>query len=717
MNIEIFENLNKNRYFRNFGRDIKLISSIMLIIFIWSLVYIIIFYKPAYESNAKIWIKDLATEEFVASLDTQSQLAPLTSAGNPILTQIEILNSTQLKDFISNYKLEQGEKAKNNHVKIEVKNKPNTDILNIALSDSSPAMARETLNVALTEYDNINLLINRKIRTTRRKYIDLKLAEIDSKLIEIRTKIKNYKLDNLVIGIDEETTQLVDQKVSMSSKLEDTIADKKNTQSSVYELENQLSLKSKDAVNAVALGSGNQTLTQLRNELNTAVQLYEFDSAKLADTNPKMIAQKNQIATINRQIKNQVKLSIGKYAKDQKINIFDPTRAQLVANLAEYQTRYMGLLAQEKAINNSLGKINMEQSTIPEKKFMLDNLQQEEGVLSTAYDNLKEKQIEAKIKEAEAVSNIVVIDPPNLPKSPSFPSYIQVLLIAVMLGLTAGLTISVLKTLVEDVCDDIESIEEITGTSVIGVVPWIEKLIPDEQLQFIHGIAYNNIVSNLMIKCFKNNNKVLTFTSSSLKKPQSTIMYYLATRLKKLGHTAVVIDTDFRMPTVMKDRDKVTVNLSDLIVELEKKTRQGLTINPQEVMSTLSTDEHGICHLGNKDVVFEPYEFFGTAAFESIITILKAEFDWVLIDTGAAHITPEFLIISRLTDGVILFVNKTITFSVIKNIAKSLKNARIPFIGTIVREPGSRLEREYEKYLRFQEDKLLNDVEIDSLIC
>ena len=91
----------------------------------------------------------------------------------------------------------------------------------------------------------------------------------------------------------------------------------------------------------------------------------------------------------------------------------------------------------------------MEQSTIPEKKFMLDNLQQEEGVLSTAYDNLKEKQIEAKIKEAEAVSNIVVIDPPNLPKSPSFPSYIQVLLIAVMLGLTAGLTISVLKTLVE----------------------------------------------------------------------------------------------------------------------------------------------------------------------------------------------------------------------------------------------------------------------------
>ena len=95
---------------------------------------------------------------------------------------------------------------------------------------------------------------------------------------------------------------------------------------------------------------------------------------------------------------------------------------------------------------------------------------------------------------------------------------------------------------------------------------------------------------------------------------------------------------------------------------------------------------------------------------------MKAEFDWVLIDTGAAHITPEFLIISRLSDGVILFVNKTITYAILKNIAKSLKTAHIPFLGAIVREPGSRLEREYEKYLKFQEYKMSNDSELESLL-
>jgi len=719
MNTDIFANLNKNRYVRNFNKDRQLIFSVMLIVFIWSIVYILIFYKPTYESNAKIWIKDLATEEFVASLDKQSELTPLTSVGNPILTQIEILKSAQLKQFIKDYKSTHGEDIESADVEIGVKNKPNSDILNITLSDDSPKGAQQLLEAALYKYDEINLGINSKTRISRRKYIDLKLSEINDKLNEIRNKIKDFKLENLAISIDEESTQLVDQKIAMSSKLEDTAANIKNTQSSVRELENQLSLKSKDALNAVALGSGNSTLVQLRNDLNTAVQEYEFDSTKLADTNPKMVAQKDKIATINRQIKNQIKLSIGKYAKDQKINIFDPVRERLVGSLADYQTKFMGLKAEEKAINNSIGKINAEQSKMPEKKFTLDNLEQEERVLSAAYDQLKEKQIEAKIKEAEAVSNVVVIDPPNLPKGPSFPSYLQVLIIAFILGLTAGLSLSTLKTLIDDVCDDIESIEEITGASIMGTIPWVENFIQNEQFQFIHEFAYNNIVSNLMIKCFKNNNKVLTFTSSSLKKPQFTIMYYLAVKLRKLGHSVVVLDTDFRLPTIMKDtnvEDKPTINLSDLIVSLEKKIRQRQNITPQEIMGALVTDENGINRLGNKDIVFEPYEFFGTAAFESIINTLKTEFDWVLIDTGAAHITPEFIIISKLSDGVILFVNKTITYTIIKSIAKTLKNANIPFIGTIIRESSSRLEREYEKYLRFQENQMLNDTEIDSLL-
>jgi len=714
-------NINKNRYIRNFGRDKKLIFTVVLIVLMWSLVYLAIFYKPSYKSTAKIWIKDLATDEFVANLSEESQLTPLTAAGNPLLTQIEILKSGQLKDFISKQiKKNSAKKDKSINVDkiIDVKNKPGTDILNITLTWDNPKEAQNLLNAVLEEYDNINLLINKKIRTARRKYIELNLSQIDKKLYEIRDKIKQFKSTNLAINIDEESIKLVDQKINTSSKLEDLDASINNTASSVAEMEDKLALKSSEAINAVALGSGNQTLVKLRGDLNTAMQQYEFDSSKLADTNPKMIAQKNKITAINAQIKDQIKLSLGKYAKNKGINIFDPVRERLVENLVTNQTKLIGLQAEKLSINNTIDKINSEQSKIPQKKFTLDTLEQEERTLSKAYDQLREKQIEARIKEAEAVSNVVVIDPPSSPIGISFPAPMQVLIIAFILGCSFGFTVSILKTLIEDVCDDIESIEEITGASIIGTIPWLKHLILNDQYQFIHGIAYNNIVSNLMIKCYKNNIKVLTFTSSSLKKPQSSILYYLACRFKKLGHSVAVIDSDFRIPTLLEDAlvdHKVKINLSDLIVSLETKMRKTKAIEPQDVLSALVEDEKGIMHLGNKEMVFEPYEYFGTSSFEAIIKVLKSEFDWVLIDTGAAHITPEFLIISRLSDGVILFVNKTITYTILKNISKTLKNASIPIVGTIVRESGSRLESEYEKYLRHQEDQIISESEFEVL--
>lgn len=725
LDLDIITDLNKNRYIKNIIKDKNLILSAVLIILSWAIIYLLLFYKPSYKSTAKVWIRNLATEEFVTALDTQNQLTPLTQAGNPLLTQIEILQSEQLKQAIVDYKLNHGEKINLTSVKIKVKNKPNTDMLDIVYKDESPEKAQQTLREILKTYEDINLSINRKIRTSRREYIDLKLEEISKKLIDIRTQLKQYRTKNLSIDITEQARQLVNQQTLMSSKLEDTKALIKNKNSSIGELRKQLSLNSKEAINAVALGN-NLILSQLRNDLNTAVQEYEFDSAKLADTNPKMIAQKAKITAINNQIKKQMELTIGKYAQSQKINIFDPVREDMVKNFATTQTELMGLEAEEKSIQNTLKKISSEQAKIPEDKFNLDNLEQEETVLSEAYNQLKERQIEAKIKEAEAVSNVIIVDYPSIPTGASFPTGFQTLILALFFGSFVGLFISILKTYLEDVCDNIESIENITGTSILGTIPWVDSMQDDGQFNNIYSLAYDNIVSNLMIKCYKDNNKVITFTSSSLKKTHPTRLHQLASRLRKSGHSVVLLDCDFRTPTIFKTanvENKVKINLSELIVNLEQKIHQAKTSDNEqvstnnqeallnrEIKSAIISDDAGINYLGNRDIIFESCEFFGTAAFGYIINFLRQKYDWVLIDTGVAHITPEVLIISKLSDGVVLLVNKSITYSILTTITKSLKNTGIQIIGTIVRESNSKLSNDYKKYFEIQQEKLNTDV-------
>lgn len=713
-----FNTLQKNRFIRNFSKDKKLIITITFIILFWAVLYLTMFYKANYKSEAKIWIKNLSTDEFVTNLDSENQqLSPLSTIENPILTQIEILKSHQLSHFVVDYiRKNLPEITKKVGVKnlddlqidkiINTKNKVGTEILDITIKWDDPKQAQELLKAVLNEYDNINLGINKKIRTQRRKYIDEKLEEITSKLFSIRSKIKEYKESNLAIDLDEESQKLVDQKIDMVSKLDDAAASENSTKSSINELERKIGLDQDEAIKAVALGSGNTNLIELRKDLNDAIQQYQFDSVALADTNPKIIAQKNKIEEIKELIKNQVKLSLGKYAHNQNINIFDPVREKIVGDLVTSQTTYIELQAERKSLNSSISQINSLETKMPLKKYVLDNLQQEEKALSDAYDQLREKQIEAKIKEAETVSNVVVVDEPDFKNKVIFPKPTHIIILAMLLGLGMGFSSSMFKTYVEDICDDIEAIEEITGTSIIGTIPWFLSLMNDEKTQFILNVAYNNILSSLMIKCLKLNATVLTFTSTSLKKPQSPILYQLACRLKRLGHSVAVIDTDFRIPTIYIEADianNMKVNLSDLIMFLESKIKKKQEINAKYILESMVRDSNGISHLGNNEIVFEPYEFFGSEAFETIVKTLKENFDWVLIDTSAAQISPEFLIISKLSNGIILFINKTIKYSMLIHICKIVKRLEIPIVGTIVREYGSNLEKEYEKYLHHQE--------------
>ncbi|GBF22943.1 lipopolysaccharide biosynthesis protein [Candidatus Gastranaerophilus sp. (ex Termes propinquus)] len=707
---------NKNRYLANFTKDLKLIYAVTAATVVWSVIYIVLFYHPVYKSEAKVWVKDVSTREYVTSLGGSNNLAPLISSGNPILTQIEILKSDQLRKTVERYEKDFGTKAQGTKFSIDVKNKPNTDILNIAVGANTPERAQNTLAAVLQEYDNINLGINNQISKSRREYIELNLMEINEKLFEVRRQIKEYKTENLAIDVATEANKLVEQGVFMSSRLETKLAEIQEAQYTVRELEKQLGLKPKAALDAVALGSGNKVLELLRVDLNKAIQEYEFDSEKLADTNPKMVAQKARIDEINRQIKNQIETSIGKQTRSN-INIYDPVRESIARRLVETQARYVGLQAEERVIRQSINNINSTQSKLPEKKFTLDNLEQEEKALSKAYDNLKDKQIEASIREAETVSNIIIVDRPSLPQKSSFPSRVQVLIMSLFFGGLIGLVASVLKTLMDDVCEDVEYVEKVTGAPVIGAIPCVSKQLPTEDIQFIHGMALDSITSNILMKCSKNNQKIITFTSSSFKKRKRTVMCKIGTRLKRVGHSVCIVDGNFRIPNIIKEmglENELMINLSDFILTLENKLKSGVATNVKnEIEIALTTGKGGINYLGNKDIVFEPCEFFGTAAFELILKTLSEMFDWVLIDTGAAHITPEFTIISKLSDGVVLFADRYVTCTTIKDIARVVKNSSLPLVGTIMREPNSKLEKEYEKYLYLQERKLTEEVEME----
>lgn len=704
-----YNNTHINRIFKRLLADKKLMISVFIIVFFWITIYIIVFYEPKYVSNATIMLSDTSTPTFVTNIDGD---ASFSNKSNETLTQIEILRSYQLAQYLKKFIQEKYPKELKNNMTdqkfyvilrkhLTAKSKLATDIINISFTWDNPEIAKELLTEILKEYKRVNLSFNRQIQTDKRQYIDEILVQGEKRLNIVRAKIANYMKDNLAISIDEESIRLVNQNINFKTRLEMTNASIQRYSSTINDIKAKLGLNTEDAINAVALGADNKSLALLREKLDDNQQQLAFESIKLAPTNPKIVALKKQIEEVKKQIHEQIILSIGKNTKISNVSIYDPVRTKLVLDLVDAQTEYSSLIAEKGSLEKSLREIVENQSLIPEKKYTLDDLQQEERNLSLAYDEIKKKQIEARIKEAEISSNIIIIDPPDFSKKQSFPTVFHIILLGILFSFVLTIVVSILKTVVEDVCEGVDEIEATTGRKIIGILPWYD----DKQAQIdkikVDELSYENILSNLLIKNYTTNSKVLTFSSNSIKKYNSTVVYKLASKLNQLGHSVVVIDSDLRNPSLYKNAQldlSYKREFSDLVLEIESKLRKNIKIQKEDILDGLSKDENGLSVLSNLTPVKNSYDYFVGNAFSLIIDTLRENFDWVLIDTPTVVLAPEVFVIAKKSDSFVLITTIKVTYSHLKRIVMDLKEANINFIGSIIRDKNVNVA-EYLEFL------------------
>lgn len=711
------EELQRNRFARNFLRDRWLIAGTTGVVLLFSMLYLIFIHRTMYQSEAKVWIKDTSGSYLTQDQNESSYLRPLTTAGNPVATQSEILTSREMQDYLANYVTTEEARKSGRKIRplrpeekediLKVRTGPNTDVIQVQVKWDNPTTARDMLRLALARFDAVNLDINRKIHTRKRAYIEQQLADLESKLVAVRGKIKDYQSGSMAVDVEAQTEELVRLRSQLVAQLESVMAARNNSSSSASALQRQLAMSHQEALNAVALGSGNETLVKMRSDLAALKQRAEHDSVKMAATNPALVALKKQIAALESQINAEVKQTVGGTG-GKGLRIYDSVRSQLVQDLSSSRARVAGLGSEAATLSAAIARVDEGLRSIPESRFALANLQAEEKTLATAYDELRRKQIEASIKEAETPSNIFVVDAPNVPELPSFPTPLHVLVLSMLLGLSAGFGVSMFKTYSEDLAEGTDAVEEATRSRVLGVIPWLRFPMiqsPDSNVTSINDVAYRNIMSALRIECDKKQAEVIAFTSSSLAKPEISTSYQLAQRLARVGQSVALLDADFRPSSLLDLMPDLSrgMDLTDLILAMDLKLRQGQTVYPEEVMAGLMVDANGV-HLGlNRRDVDNAYDYFASRGFRHLVHVLKDQFDWVFIDTPSAEIAPEFLAVSQVSDGVVLFADRKATFSTLRKIARKIHEAQVPLIGTVVREKSPQMERDHEVYTRWRD--------------
>ena len=64
------------------------------------------------------------------------------------------------------------------------------------------------------------------------------------------------------------------------------------------------------------------------------------------------------------------------------------------------------------------------------------------------------------------------------------------------------------------------------------------------------------------------------------------------------------------------------------------------------------------------------------------------------MDSPSPFISPEFPLLAKASDGIIIFANYKVKYSVLKRITNLLKKFDVKLIGSIIREENSILEKE-----------------------
>lgn len=461
-------------------RNAGLIIGVSLFVTFWMLVYTFAVYKPEYAAKSMVIIKDSAiTGRYIEPDQYYALQTTSSSSSNPVLNTMGLLESGAIRDdlwvYFQSKHPEQLKKLKIKTKKqwdafyqdgssmIKAKNQTGTDLIAVEFAWNDPAIAREALGVVLTAFQNASRDLNRSEQSTRTRFLDQQVREIEDQLADIRRQKSVYQNENHTVSLKREGDDLAGSRMELSNRLSQIEAQAQGKEKLARRYQQLLGMNPEKALKASALGQ-NSSMARLQDELYRLQQQYSLMTSSLTETNPKVKEIEAQIQQVENNLEAERTRTLGadSIGKGQPV-VADSSRNDLVKAMLVAHGEAQDLRAQASVIRTRLGQINTDISDFPQKAEGLAKIEQKEASLSVALDNLRQKTLENRLKEEQTLSNVFIVDQPRLPDKANFPNRNHLVVLSLLMGLGVGLASAFAK-------------EQLSSSRQYGLPEWLEPL-------------------------------------------------------------------------------------------------------------------------------------------------------------------------------------------------------------------------------------------------
>lgn len=425
--------------------------------------YVMLGYTPKYTSRGAVLIKDSAVKSnYTASEEYQTTSA---MASSSVINTMTLLNTKPVSDALYDYfRTKHSEQLK--HLKIKTlqewedffqdgsgfitpKNKTGTDIILVKFTwPKNPKISQEGLNTVLHAFQTASQEINRSEQSQRYFYLSKQYDSINRELENTRSELSRYKNKTLTANIGQETVELENARMELQKSFSETQADAEGKKSQLSRLTSSIGLSPGDALEATSIGT-NATLSKLYDKYYSLSQDYSKTSAHYTDESPKVASILSELKQTAKDIDYELKRTHGSGLVNLTPKVrrafSDPAHMQTISQMVATDSEAVQLNSKAGALKRQLALLNNRLSRVPEIEARISNIKQKEDSLSESLKTLQDRLMNARLREAQTLSNVFIVDPPRLPSKADAPNEKHLLLLSLLVGIAFGIGLTYVK--------------------------------------------------------------------------------------------------------------------------------------------------------------------------------------------------------------------------------------------------------------------------------
>lgn len=520
-----------------------------------------------------------------------------------------------------------------------------TSIAQLVLNDADPDRGIEyLLKLADCYNDQANEDKNEIARKTQ-EFITARLYEIEHDLSLTETEIERYKRDNNLIQLRIDATQTMTQANQFTDKL----------------TEAQVQL---------------QILSDLQNYVNNMNEDYKLIPSNVGLTDA---SSAQLIGEYNKTVLERDNLLKAVSADAPQIAKLNDRLNNLTAAIKEAlkQARHTSEI-QKRGIQKQYDMYQSRVANTPEQERVLTEIGRQQEVKSGLYVMLLQKLEESRISLAATADKGKLIDEPVFGGKVSPKSSI-ILLVAIVLGFALPLLIVYLLQMLRYKIEGHEDVARQTSLPIIADVA-----VASDSVKTAAGIVVHENENNQIDEIFRSmrtniqfmmqgDQKVILFTSSTSGEGKTFNAANLAMSFALLGKRVILLGLDIRKPALgrlfdIKDRaDGITTLLVKDSVTMSDITPH---IKPSGLNNNLDLLLAG-------PVPPNPTELLARENLSEIISLLRKEYDYIILDTAPVGLVTDTLQIGKYADVTAFVCRADYTpkssFSLINSLAEEKK--------------------------------------------